>query len=84
MFSQNTVELLNGVKLPLFGLGTWLSTNPESFKIALRTAFDAGYRYIDTAYIYKNEYLIGEVLQEYYDAGKFKRSDIFLTSKVYC
>lgn len=41
-----------------------------------------GYRYIDTASIYGNESAIGDVLQEYYDAGKLKRSDIFLVTKL--
>lgn len=51
-------------------------------KRALRSALDVGYRYIDTAAIYGNEAAIGDVLQEYYDAGKLKRSDIFLVTKL--
>jgi aldehyde reductase len=51
-------------------------------KTALRAAVDAGYRYFDTASGYGNEAAIGDVLQEYYDAGKFKREDIFITSKL--
>lgn len=82
-----TILLSNGVKLPRFGLGTWLggSVNDDELekqKIALRIALEAGYRYIDTAFRYQNEQLIGEVLQEFYDAGKLKRSDIFITSKL--
>ncbi|CAD5231218.1 unnamed protein product [Bursaphelenchus xylophilus] len=72
----------NGVKFPLIGYGTWLSDNPETLEKCLRVALDAGYRYIDTAYLYKNEHVIGEVLEEYYKAGKFKREDIFLTTKL--
>jgi alcohol dehydrogenase (NADP+) len=71
----------NGTKLPLLGLGTWLSADDE-LRQALRVALDAGYRYIDTAFFYNNEHIIGEVLQEYYDAGKLKRSDLFLTTKL--
>lgn len=41
-----------------------------------------GYRYIDTATAYGNESAIGEVLKEFYDAGKLKREDIFLTTKL--
>lgn len=54
----------------------------EELKSALRAAFDVGYRYIDTAPIYENETVIGEVLQEYISEGKFKREDVFITSKV--
>lgn len=35
--------------------------NAEELKIALRVALDAGYRLIDTAAIYQNEHVIGEV-----------------------
>uniref|UniRef100_A0A915D1A2 NADP-dependent oxidoreductase domain-containing protein n=1 Tax=Ditylenchus dipsaci TaxID=166011 RepID=A0A915D1A2_9BILA len=61
---------------------TFLASDAEQLKLALRTALDAGYRYIDTAYRYRNEAVIGEVLQEYYDAGKLKREDVFLTTKL--
>jgi diketogulonate reductase-like aldo/keto reductase len=77
-----TIKQSNGVELPLFGLGTWLSTDVDQLKTALRTALDSGYRYIDTAYLYKNEKIIGEVLEEYYKAGKLKREDIFITTKL--
>ncbi|KAI6213101.1 hypothetical protein M3Y94_00110100 [Aphelenchoides besseyi] len=76
------VEQSNGTKLPLFGLGTWLASDPEQLKSALRAALDAGYRYIDTAAAYGNEDVIGDVLQEYYDAGKLKREDIWITTKL--
>ncbi len=46
-------------------------------------ALDNGYRLIDTAAIYKNEAEIGTVLKEYLDAGKIKREDIFVTTKVH-
>uniref|UniRef100_A0A7E4VHY2 Aldo_ket_red domain-containing protein n=1 Tax=Panagrellus redivivus TaxID=6233 RepID=A0A7E4VHY2_PANRE len=49
---------------------------------ALRAAFDAGYRYIDTAEIYANEQVVGAVLKEYIDAGKLKREDVFITTKL--
>uniref|UniRef100_A0A915D2G1 NADP-dependent oxidoreductase domain-containing protein n=1 Tax=Ditylenchus dipsaci TaxID=166011 RepID=A0A915D2G1_9BILA len=82
MVNVPTIPLSNGVQLPALGLGTWLSSDPAQLKTALRAALDCGYRYIDTAYLYKNEDVIGEVLQEYYDAGKFKREDIFITTKL--
>uniref|UniRef100_A0A914Q2M0 NADP-dependent oxidoreductase domain-containing protein n=1 Tax=Panagrolaimus davidi TaxID=227884 RepID=A0A914Q2M0_9BILA len=49
---------------------------------ALRAAFDIGYRYIDTAEVYKNEHIIGAVIEEYIKNGKFKREDIFITTKL--
>ncbi|KAH7707208.1 Protein T08H10.1 [Aphelenchoides avenae] len=71
----------NGTKLPLLGLGTWTATEDE-MKNALRVALDTGYRYFDTAEWYYNEGAIGDVLQEYYKAGKLKRSDVFLCTKL--
>ncbi|KAH7706909.1 alcohol dehydrogenase [Aphelenchoides avenae] len=71
----------NGTKLPLLGLGTWQATEDE-MRNAMRVALDTGYRYFDTAQFYFNEHIIGEILEEYYKAGKLKRSDVFLTTKL--
>ena len=54
----------------------------SELKPALIAALDAGYRLIDTAYVYGNEHLIGETLEEYFKSGKLKREDIFITSKL--
>ncbi|KAI1695844.1 aldo/keto reductase family domain-containing protein [Ditylenchus destructor] len=80
--NTGSITLSNGVKLPRLGLGTAFPGSPQEFKIALRAALDTGYRYIDTATAYKNEDVIGEVLQEYFDAGKLKREDVFITTKL--
>uniref|UniRef100_A0A915CCI3 NADP-dependent oxidoreductase domain-containing protein n=1 Tax=Parascaris univalens TaxID=6257 RepID=A0A915CCI3_PARUN len=82
MVQVPSIKLATGADFPLFGLGTWLSSDPKSLTDALRAALDAGYRLIDTAYVYGNEAVIGNVLQEYFTAGKLKRSDIFITSKL--
>lgn len=58
------------------------STDPTALTTALKTALDAGYPLIDTAYIYRNEAIIGKVLQEYFTSGKLKRKDVFITTKV--
>ncbi|KAH7711330.1 oxidoreductase [Aphelenchoides avenae] len=76
------VKMSNGINLPLLGLGTWLSNSPDELKTALHAALDAGYRLIDTAYLYFNEVIIGEALQEYFKTGKLKREDVFITSKL--
>lgn len=41
-----SVTLSNGVKLPLFGLGTLMNKDKDELKQTLETALDAGYRYI--------------------------------------
>ncbi|VDO35969.1 unnamed protein product [Brugia timori] len=82
MVKYETVKLATGADLPLFGLGTWQSTDPEALTTALKTALDAGYPLIDTAYVYRNEATIGKVLHEYFTSGKLKRNDIFITTKL--
>uniref|UniRef100_A0A914E1P0 NADP-dependent oxidoreductase domain-containing protein n=1 Tax=Acrobeloides nanus TaxID=290746 RepID=A0A914E1P0_9BILA len=72
----------NGLDFPLFGLGTWQSKDETELKGALEAAIDAGYRYIDTATGYQNEHIIGEFLEEKFNSGKLKRSDVFITSKL--
>ena len=45
-------------------------------------ALEAGYRHIDTAYLYRNESIIGDVLQDWFERGRIRREEIFITTKV--
>lgn len=45
-------------------------------------ALEVGYRHIDTAYRYKNEHIIGKVLKRWFDSGRLKREDVFITTKL--
>jgi len=76
------ITLSTGKKMPIIGLGTWQS-KPEEVKNAVLTAIDVGYRLIDTAFAYGNETVIGEALQEAFKAGKVKREDMFITTKLH-
>lgn len=49
---------------------------------ALDTALEHGYRHIDTAYRYKNEHIIGKILKKWFNSGKIKREDLFITTKL--
>lgn len=51
-------------------------------EIAINLALKAGYRHIDTTPIYLNEKTIGKVVKEWIDAGKLKREDLFITTKL--
>lgn len=55
---------------------------PDEVKEAVNDALEAGYRHIDTAYLYQNEAAIGEVIQEWINSGKLKREELFITTKV--
>ncbi|VDK22698.1 unnamed protein product [Anisakis simplex] len=90
---MNCLQLSNGVKIPLIGLGTGglvsvLSqlllkySTPVELENAIRTAIDIGYRHIDTAAMYENEHITGNVLADLIRSGKIKREELFITSKV--
>lgn len=49
----------------------------------LNSALSVGYRSIDTARNYRNEIEIGESLSIIFSEGKFKREDIYITSKLF-
>ncbi|KAI6197559.1 hypothetical protein M3Y94_01238600 [Aphelenchoides besseyi] len=74
----------NGVELPLLGLGTSLGSPEEKLQLkdAIRTAFDIGYRCVDTAPVYGTESAIGDVIEEYVNNGRLKRSDLFICTKL--
>jgi len=75
---MKTIELNNGIKMPIVGLGTWLSKSEDVYNAVL-TALNNGYRHIDTAMIYHNEEAIGKAIKD----SNVKREDIFVTSKLW-
>lgn len=76
---EKEILLNNGVKIPTPGFGTFLTPDGATCVEAVRTAIVAGYTHIDTAAVYGNEKSVGEGIQE----SSIKRSDLFVTSKVW-
>jgi len=74
--------LRNGDKIPALGFGTWNAQRGE-LRTAVHAALDAGFRHFDTAFCYGNEKDLGVVLQEYFEKGKVKREDLFITTKLW-
>ncbi|KAI8371742.1 NADP-dependent oxidoreductase domain-containing protein [Radiomyces spectabilis] len=70
--------LNNGAKVPAMGLGTWLSEANNAYKAVL-AALKAGYRHIDTAWIYGNEKEVGQAIR---DSG-VPREELFVTTKLW-
>ncbi|MCP9258581.1 hypothetical protein DINM_001606 [Dirofilaria immitis] len=67
-----TIRLSTGRKMPIFGLGMWLS-KPGEAADSVRCALSHGYRLIDTAACYFNEQELGKVLdEEFIKPGKLK------------
>jgi len=76
---QGTFTLHNGVQMPYFGLGVYLSKDGNEVINAVKEALNHGYRHVDTASIYNNEEGVGKGIQE----SSVNREDVFLVSKVW-
>ncbi|KQO46389.1 MULTISPECIES: aldo/keto reductase [unclassified Frigoribacterium] len=72
-----TITLNNGIQIPQLGFGVY-QVDPAETKDATLTAFEVGYRHIDTAEMYGNEAGVGEAIAE----SGIDRSEIFVTSKL--
>ncbi len=70
--------LNNGTKIPMVGLGTHAIPNNQMTKV-IATAYEVGYRKIDTAWLYGNEEFIGQALKE----NGIPREEMFITSKLH-
>jgi 2,5-diketo-D-gluconate reductase B len=67
-----------GARIPILGLGTWDLRGRVCARV-VEQALRLGYRHIDTAEMYDNEREVGEGLR----ASGVKRSDIFVTTKIW-
>ena len=75
---QPTRELADGITMPVLGLGVWQMAQGRETEQALEWAFEAGYRHIDTASMYRNEKSVGAALKR----SGLRREDVFVTTKL--
>nr|WP_297174213.1 aldo/keto reductase [uncultured Agathobaculum sp.] len=74
-----TIQLNDGVSIPVYGFGTFQIPADGSTYRAVREALDLGIRHIDTAVAYFNEREVGQAIRE----SGIDRSEVFLTSKLW-
>ncbi|MDB6172147.1 MAG: aldo/keto reductase, diketogulonate reductase [Chthoniobacteraceae bacterium] len=68
--------------IPALGFGT-LIPDPIITKNATKAALEAGFRGLDTAERYQTEKEVGEAMEEVFKAGKIKREDVFVATKLW-
>jgi 2,5-diketo-D-gluconate reductase A len=72
------ITLDNGVEIPQLGLGVW-QIEDEIVTDVVTTAFEAGYRHVDTAAVYGNEAGVGRAIA----ASDLPRDELFITTKLW-
>ncbi|MEU4190358.1 aldo/keto reductase [Kribbella sp. NPDC026611] len=77
MSTVPSLTLDNGVEIPQLGLGVW-QVPDEIAADVVTTAFEAGYRHIDTAAAYGNEPGVGRAIA----AAGIPRDELFITTKL--
>jgi diketogulonate reductase-like aldo/keto reductase len=78
-----TILLAHGSgSMPALGFGT-LIPDPLVTRRATKAALEAGFRHLDCSERYRNETAVGEAMQEVFKAGKIRREDVFVTTKLW-
>lgn len=78
MTSAPLKKLNDGAQIPQLGLGVFQMDNDEAHRATL-AAFEAGYRHVDTAAIYRNEVGVGRAIAE----SGLSRDELFVTTKLW-
>jgi diketogulonate reductase-like aldo/keto reductase len=71
-------KLNSGYSIPAIGLGTYHIKTQQTVEEAIFSAYQAGYRHIDSAVVYRNENLIGQALKKF----NIPREEMFITTKI--
>src|SRR5215469_8264662 len=68
--------------IPALGFGT-LIPDPQATRTATKAALEAGFRLLDASERYRNEKEVGEAMQDVFKAGKIKREEVFIATKLW-
>ena len=71
--------LRNGMKIPCIGIGTWQITDRAVMADVIGSAYDIGYRLVDTAAAYSNEIALSKAIA----LKGINRDELFLSDKVW-
>lgn len=75
---DETLVLADGVEIPRLGFGVYQIPKADTAHTVL-TAFETGYRHVDTAAAYGNEREVGQAVR----SSALPRSELFVTTKVW-
>lgn len=78
-YIMQTIELNNGVKMPILGFGVYQIPDPIECENSVYEAIKAGYRLIDTAAAYVNEEAVGKAIRR----SGVPREEMFITTKLW-
>ena len=76
---DSRVALADGARMPVLGLGVFLSPPGDETRNAVHWAIEAGYRLVDTAAMYENEGDVGDAVR----GSDVPRDEIFVTTKLW-
>src|SRR6202161_346582 len=68
--------------IPALGFGT-LIPDPVATRTATKAALEVGFRLLDASERYRNEKEVGEAMREVFEAGKIKREEVFIATKLW-
>jgi len=73
------LKLSSGTTIPTIGFGTWQLAEGQEVEESVEYALKVGYRLIDTAKIYGNEYGVGQAVKR----SGIPRAEVFVTTKLW-
>jgi diketogulonate reductase-like aldo/keto reductase len=76
---MQTVELNNGVKMPVLGFGVYQVPDATECENSVYEALQVGYRLLDTAASYGNEEAVGRAIRR----SGVPREELFITTKLW-
>jgi len=68
--------------IPALGFGT-LIPDPVATRQATKAALETGFRHFDCSERYRNEREVGDAMREVFEAGKIRRQEVFVTTKLW-